>query len=106
MIDTNFEFKGACTNIGHVCGVNDTGCVNITALLDGKWTCSITNNIIAFDIKTEILRNVPLRLTVTVSNPAKYIPESTSNGINVFLESRYAKYKFEYFSLTSIFATV
>jgi len=107
MIDPNFAFKGKCENIAHVCsGVNDTGCVNITALELGKFICTISNNIITLDIKMPIQRNKAIRIQTTVANPGKYIPASTNNGILVFLESRYAKYKHEFYNLTNIFGTL
>ena len=62
MLDSNFEFKGTCTNIAHICGINDTTCANITALEANTWSCSISDNMITFDIKTEIIKSNTLRL--------------------------------------------
>jgi len=53
-----------------------------------------------------IQRNKAIRIQTTVANPGKYIPASTNNGILVFLESRYAKYKHEFYNLTNIFGTL
>lgn len=106
MINSDFKFGGSCSNIEHVCETTDTpnGCLNISKLESGG-SCTVANNIITFDITTEIIAGQTLRLEATVINPGKYYVSSASDGILVFLESRVARYKFEVYSLTNIFGT-